>query len=503
MHNSVQIKNIYDYLVTLIYDYMEKSKLISLLKTFNKDEIKSFNDFVSSPFFNKEKVLIRLTGYLQNNHPDYNNSGIEKEKVYSFLYPGKNYSDGLMRNVISDLYRLAEEFLAVNNLRNNSIKENMLLLDELNNRKLYSQFLKLKEKTEGHIEKSGFKNELYFERKIELTKLYRNYLNEVKDSYIKWNEGIQDLSDLITANFLVNMLFINIFMVNKQSNILNITYRINFSRELESFLENEGKSYLDIPYIESFYLAFKLVKSEDENYFYKLKYFLELKFEVLNDFARKNIYTVLQNYAHSHVVAGNTKFVKELFLLHKESVESNTLKGISSFIRNVYFTSIVVTGYEAGEFDWVEKFINKYISEVKEDLRTDTLHFCRALRSFWDKDYENALNELALVTSEEISFKHNVKSLTLKIYFELNETEPFYSHIDSYKHFILKNKNIYDKLREQVNNYINFSKKLFDLKNRGDSEKGMDLEILNNDIKTHTALINKIWLLRKAEEISG
>src|SRR3972149_7227775 len=205
MHNSVQIKNIYDYLVTLIYDYMEKSKLISLLKTFNKDEIKSFNDFVSSPFFNKEKVLIRLTGYLQNNHPDYNNSGIEKEKVYSFLYPGKNYSDGLMRNVISDLYRLAEEFLAVNNLRNNSIKENMLLLDELNNRKLYSQFLKLKEKTEGHIEKSGFKNELYFERKIELTKLYRNYLNEVKDSYIKWNEGIQDLSDLITANFLVNM----------------------------------------------------------------------------------------------------------------------------------------------------------------------------------------------------------------------------------------------------------------------------------------------------------
>ena len=190
-------------------------------------------------------------------------------------------------------------------------------------------------------------------------------------------------------------------------------------------------------------------------------------------------------------------------MLYKASVENDTLKGISSYIRNVYFMSIVVIGYEAGEFEWTDKFISSYINEVKEELRNDTKHFCKALRSFWDKEYENALRELAKVTSEEMSFKHNVKSLTLKIYYELNEAEPFYSHIDSYKHFILNNKHIFERVREQVNNFVNYSKRLFAIRDSSNTEKDIDLEILVREISGNHALANKIWLLKKAEELSA
>ncbi len=482
---------------------MEKTKLIDVLKTFSKTEIKSFNDFVRSPYFNKETVLIKLADYLLKYHPAYKSPEIEKEKVFSFLYPGKKYNDGLMRNVISDLYKLAEEFLAAKSLSSNSINKNLLVLDELNNRKLFGQFIKLKEKTDRQIEMMGFKNETYYERKIELTKLYRNYLRESKDSYTKWTEGIQELSDLITAGFLVNILYLNTFMITKQTKIINIDYRLNLSPQLESFLENEGRSYLELPGIEYCYLAFKLVKTNDEIYFYKLKNFLESNYEVINDYARKNIYTMLQNYALSRIGPGDSKFANELFQLYKESVEKHTLKGTSSYIRTVYFMSIVVIGYEVGEFDWTDKFLNKYISEVKEDLRNDIMHFCKALRAFWDKDYGNSLIELAKVTSEEISFKHNVKSLMLKTYYELNETEPFYSHIDSYKHFILKNKHVNDSVREQINNFINYSKKLFALKNSGNKEIDVDLEILKREISGNNELANNNWLYRKADELSA
>src|SRR5437016_321318 len=107
---------------------MEKSKLTEVFKTFSKDEIKSFNDFVKSPFFNKEKVLIKLAGYLQRLHPAYNFPGIEKERVFTFLYPGKKFNDGLMRNITSDLLALAEKFLAVKRLDKNILMENNLLL---------------------------------------------------------------------------------------------------------------------------------------------------------------------------------------------------------------------------------------------------------------------------------------------------------------------------------------------------------------------------------------
>jgi hypothetical protein len=186
---------------------MEKSKLIDVIKTFSKEEIKSFNDFVRSPFFNKEKVLIRLADYLLQYYPVYSSPEIEKERVFSRLYPGKRYNAGLMRNVISDLLRLAEGFLSMKNFQSDNIKKELHVLEEFYNRKLWKHFQKQKEKTDNELEKNGIKNRLYFEKKTELAELSLKYLRETDiTSYKQTQITLQETSDLIAAESLIKLL---------------------------------------------------------------------------------------------------------------------------------------------------------------------------------------------------------------------------------------------------------------------------------------------------------
>lgn len=480
---------------------MRKSKLIVILKTFRKAEIKKFDELVSSPFFNKEKVLERLAGILRDHFPDFDNPELEKENVFAKLYPGKKYNDALMRNIISDLLRLAEEYLLQKKLDENDFRKEMMLLHEFHDRKLSDHFLKQRLTASRLVEKRAFKDEIYYDSKTELSRLYSLFLKETEDTFTRENEIYQEASDFITASFLIKILYYNTYMLTRQSHISNFSFKLNFSEEIDTFFDGEGKRFLKLPFIEVNYLSFKLIQTGDEKYFYLLKDTLIKHFDSIDAHERKNIQTVLENYCYAKVTEGKIEFVKEQFRLYRESVEKGTHIGSPEYISNIFFMSIVATGLEAGEFNWIERFMKEKIHSVKEALRPDTEHFSKALWSYWKKDYESSLSELSKVSSEDFAFKHNIKSLTLKVYYDLNESEPFYSHIDTYKHFILNNKAIHDKVREQVNNFINYSKKLYTMKNLQNTDREFDIMKLKREISENHSLINKIWLLKKADEI--
>jgi hypothetical protein len=161
---------------------------------------------------------------------------------------------------------------------------------------------------------------------------------------------------------------------------------------------------------------------------------------------------------------------------------------------------VVVTGLEAGETGWVNNFISQYKSELDKINRENTFIFCSAFYNYWIKNFSEALNLAAKVKTDDSSYKHQLKSLYLKIYYDLNETEPFYSHVDNYKHFISSEKNVGEQVRLNVNNYINYAKRLFDLKSSNIIDS-IEVKMLENEIINNKAMINKPWLLRRIKEL--
>jgi hypothetical protein len=76
---------------------MHQSKLISLLKTFTKKEIKEFSSFVKSEFYNKNKQLIDFTDYICKYYPEFTAVELEKEEVFKKLFPSQKYDEPKMR----------------------------------------------------------------------------------------------------------------------------------------------------------------------------------------------------------------------------------------------------------------------------------------------------------------------------------------------------------------------------------------------------------------------
>ena len=90
---------------------MENTKLISLLKTLDKNEIKEFGKFIVSPFHLKDRTMKPFFEAIMKYYPDFESPKFTRENIYESLYPGKKYDDAVIRKLSSYLYKMGEEFL--------------------------------------------------------------------------------------------------------------------------------------------------------------------------------------------------------------------------------------------------------------------------------------------------------------------------------------------------------------------------------------------------------
>src|SRR4030095_8501515 len=108
---------------------MQKSLLIKLMKSLNEDELRRFEEFLNSPFYNKSRKVIELYKYLKKFRPDYTDAALEKEKVFRALYKGKKYNNSVLNNLIHELNFLGDKFLEISNYERNKMDNLIYRID--------------------------------------------------------------------------------------------------------------------------------------------------------------------------------------------------------------------------------------------------------------------------------------------------------------------------------------------------------------------------------------
>jgi hypothetical protein len=405
-----------------------------------------------------------------------------------------------MRNIFSDMLRLTEEFLVAEDSRSNKLDIHMFLMAEYSKRKLIKLYEKNLDKTESILGNGQLHDVDYYKNNLRFEQLKKTHEIIHKDIYINPKNREQQISDTVTIIFLMEILFRNLQLINVQKKY-DFNYRLNFEEEIDHFLNNGGGRYLEIPYIKYYYYTFKLLKTHEEKYYLLLKEFVSPDVIGLSKQELRDIYLSLINYCYIRITNGEDNFIKELFSLNIRMIDKGIFTTAAGNIPNVFFMNAVTTGLESGEAVWVERFITEKGELLKDDSKTDTLHFCNAQLSFFKKDYNSALNELSKVSTDDMTYKLNTKSLYLKLYFDLNDIEPFLSHVDSYKHFVANNRLVFDQIKDPVNNYITFAKRIFCIKNGIGKFDEYNLPVLKREIIECFPLINRPWLLRKIEEV--
>ena len=67
---------------------MENFKIIQVLRSFNRKDVKRFGEFVASPYFNKNKSVKKLFDVFEKYHPDFDNRNFTLENVYKKVFQG-------------------------------------------------------------------------------------------------------------------------------------------------------------------------------------------------------------------------------------------------------------------------------------------------------------------------------------------------------------------------------------------------------------------------------
>jgi hypothetical protein len=119
---------------------MEKSRLVQLLRSFSKLEMRDFRRYLQSPYFSRRaEAFIALSNgwkrYLKSGKPL-----PEKEVAYAAVFPGDPFDDHRLRMLMSQLYQLAGQFLAVQDFLSDGVQPLMRLGQVLRKRKLTAQF---------------------------------------------------------------------------------------------------------------------------------------------------------------------------------------------------------------------------------------------------------------------------------------------------------------------------------------------------------------------------
>ena len=176
----------------------------------------------------------------------------------------------------------------------------------------------------------------------------------------------------------------------------------------------------------------------------------------------------------------------------------------SDFINLNLYRNILILCTMEKETNILKNFISKYIRFVDEQSRESVLAYSNSQLSFLQGNYQKALdlcnhinlNVLLDSTNDNLYFKNDIKTLTLKSLYELNALENAISYIDSYKHFLRKSKLMKEEMRNSYLLFVNSVSELIRLRNKFDEYAFTRFKTRMSSSK----FSNVHWILEKLNE---
>lgn len=482
---------------------MENSKLVTLLKTFSKDEIKEFRRFIDSPFFNKEgKYILRFYDEVKKYYPYFENKNIGREIIFRKLYPGKSYSDVTMRKLTSTLQKLAEEYLNYIYYSSSGSIKQIINLSMLRTRRVSNLFELKAGEIENMFDSQDIKIDIeYFRNRfraeIEKINFYLDYHSQVK----KFQQSLQNIQEFIVYDSLINILDIaynvhiglSTMYSGKANIVLHYLENLNLEEVSDILKKSTPHSY---HVFELFYLRYLSIINFDEAAYYKYK---KAAMKSLDQYNRENQFTILvslQNFCIKKFVSGDKKFTGELHEIHKIMLKKNLLLiEKEGFMSLQSFRNFVLTAVAVKKYAWMENFIKKYEQKIIPDQRESAYAWAKATADYEKGNLEEALSRLQKVKNHHFLTKHDIKILTLKIFFEMKDYETAIAFADSYRHMVENDRTYSDLHRKSHTCFAVFYTKLVKLIA---NNKKSDLDFLKNEV-SKSVTNSKEWLLKKID----
>ncbi|MFZ1321864.1 MAG: hypothetical protein WAT71_09940 [Ignavibacteria bacterium] len=469
---------------------MHNSKLIQVLKTFSKKEIKQFREYTQSPFFNKNKNVIYLLEELRKFHPEFENKNLDAKIIFEKIYPGNEYDYFKIRNLTSDLLVVSMEFFKIISFQNNEHQNTLALLEQLRDRSLDKLFEKLFNSYYEKINSNSVRDEFYYSHMADLK-------NELKSYYSPKRPNsdfnlIQEQLDFELTNFLIKALDLYTIMLHeiKQN---NYHFDLTMFDEVMMYLEKNKNTIA--PVLKMFYLIILLHKDLEDDIFFELKEHYKKISDSLGFYEKYMCFLHMSAFcAWRYNNDCRTDFMKEHFYLSKENLESNTI--LLGKIMYMDFLNHVKIAGRVKEYNWAEKYIAKFKDQLNEE-KESTLNFSYGFIEYMKGNRLKALDLLSQTNFPNFIIKVQVKILMLQICYEEGFYDQAVTMIDSFRHFLARENSIKENYKESFYDFMRITGELIRLKtSTGKNENKSDLKRLKDaaENSAQNQFGIKLWL---------
>lgn len=491
---------------------MSDPKLIALLKKLTPEEFSELEKFVMSPYFARGRNFEPLFKLLKPLYPDFPAEKMTREILFRELYKGVKYdapiADNKIKILFSGLYKLCLDFLIQLEFNADKERKEYYLLIKLRTKKLYKEFDKkysevLKEK-DNPLKGSyaDLTNKYFFLQNYKNYSLNRdNYENVFRTSVEMREHGL-------AAGLVEALKYQNEKNIMKSYNIepgFTMLEELLDKLRIEEFLETmkkENHKFYPLLYIN--YLEYLMQKDGNKiEHLVYLKNYLRQNGDHFGRVEKYAMYLRMESYCNRGMSEYNNKtaFSDELFSIYNEMLELKIYKIHDGEDFNiVLFRNMVMQSVSIKQFDWLEQFLEKYSDEINEFHRNDMENYARSMLELGRGNYEKALSHLMKIEFELFLYKTDVRMELLKIYYELESADQFFSAADATLNY-LKNRSIHPgKINSGYINFVLLIKELVKIRYDVNREKDA-IEQLKRKIETTFVYYQK-WLIEKCEAVS-
>jgi len=479
-----------------------QSSAIKILKSFSKEEFRSFEKFVYSPYFNTSDATSRLVKELKNYHPEFNNKKLTKEFLFSKIYPGETFREELLRKLLSNILQLTGEFLKIHS-KMDSPEFEMNLLREYSKRSLKSQFIKssgeILKQLDSYEELSITEDKLSVRAELDLLRSNTFYSAEQFEAAL---EAYKNYSEKYFVSNSIKLLRIdiqleidsNFFSKPKTSPLTEFVASVNWKAIIESIEDIDDKYQLGMYY--RLWLLYK--KPGDLSNFKEMK---DLFLREANLHERTLLKTTLVALESNCIINYDTA-KDESTLKHLSEIYEFTLKNdlfertADNFMPvNIYRNYLLI--FIRMNPDMAKELAESYIQSIAPDIREDLIAYSQMMLCFHNKDFHSALKYLSRINFVNFTFKLDLKAFNIKIHYELGNYEQVFSAIDSFKHYV-NDENKSERFTEEINKFLKLAAKLVTSAANGRKDVA---ETLSIELRSVSFTYERKWLEDKALEI--
>jgi len=496
-----------------------KNRIILILKTFSAEDVRKFNKYLYSPYFNRSNKLRKLFNEIINFSPVYDSPKCNYKFLHSQVSPEKPYNSVTMRRLLADLEKLAVNFLKQQSLENDELGTHYYLRTELQSRSLTKFFEDSITEFEGKFGKENIIDENYFMNKLNLEtdKLNYSYISKNISKKVNVNSLIMYLvtgSKYLFLYFVMKMVSYYLNLYSMEANFKDIQERNSLNDFLVKFFNGFDNFYLkeflkdeqnDYFFVYDIYFNLFKAFSEKEGieYYEKCKKLLNTYNKLFKLSEKQLLYGKLMDFWETRQRANthDEYAQKELLKLYELVISKKYYQTENfNFLSVPLFRNIVSFAIRIRKYKWAEKFIKIYSNKLYPDFRNDLKNISFARIMLNKGQYTETLRYLSKTNPEGRSIKLDYKNLNVMVHYELGNYETVMSLLSSYRNVIRRSGIVTKENKILYRNFINYTESFIKFMNNRNKTY---IDSLIHRIDKTEKVANKAWLQAKVRELAS